>query len=209
MKYQFTAAEVEYLKANYPHRLTEDIAKEMNRTYYSVNYKAHKLGLRKTNAFFQSNWSGRINSATGSTTRFKKGSTPWNKGLSYIPVGCDKSWFQAGHKPWQTKQDGSITERVDAGRVYKYIRISECNWIPLHVKIWMDANGPVPEGYIVVFKNATLPDRERLDNLEMITRQENMERNRLTQWPPDLRETIKAVNKLKKAIKNEQKNHHE
>ena len=138
--------------------------------------------------------------------RYKKGQKPWNTGMKYSPIGCRKSQFPKGHKPVQTGYDGEIRERYDAGRLYRFIRISERNWIPLHVKNWMDVNGPVPSGFIVVFKNAAIPDRENIENLELISRQENMLRNTQYQWPPELRNAIKTLNKLKRQLNNHENN---
>jgi hypothetical protein len=72
-----------------------------------------------------------------------------------------------------------------------------------HRLIWEQAYGPMPKGTIIIFK-----DKNRrnfaLDNLEAITLKENMERNRMTKYPPELRNLIKLNNKLKKKLNEKQ-----
>lgn len=49
----------------------------------------------------------------------------------------------------------------------------------LHVVVWEEANGPVPKGMIVVFKDGDTMN-VTLENLEIITRQEAAARTRQT-----------------------------
>jgi hypothetical protein len=164
---------------------------------------ANGLGLKKSEAYMKSVNAGKFTGESGKQHRFKKGQTPWNKGQHYNPRNGGTR-FTEGHKPKNTKHDGAVTIRTDDGREYKYIRISEGNWMLLHVKNWIDANGPVPDGMIVVFKKPNIPDRENISNLELITRAENMKRNTWHQWPPELKNAIRTLNKLKKQL-NESK----
>jgi len=45
-------------------------------------------------------------------------------------------------------------------------------WVLEHRKVWHDANGPIPAGYIIHHKNGNLRDN-RLTNLECISRAEH------------------------------------
>jgi hypothetical protein len=198
----WTQEELKFLKARYPDSLSKDIAEALKRPLCSVYGKAYMLGLSKSESFISSDKSQRLTGCSGIKTRFVKGQKPWNKGIK-MPI-CDEAaryQYPKGHLPHNTKEDGCISERRDInGNVYKWIRVGLSKWVMLHVKNWVDANGPVPAGYVVVFKNAKIPDRENITNLELITRQELMSRNTLRQWPEDLQKTIKALNKLKKSI---------
>ncbi len=71
---------------------------------------------------------------------------------------------------------GSITERKSFDRMYKYIK-TDSGWKLLHHHRWAEANGSIPKGHLVAFKNGDHFDC-RLENLEMITRKEMMNRNR-------------------------------
>jgi hypothetical protein len=54
-----------------------------------------------------------------------------------------------------------------------------------------------------VFKNGDKLD-VRIENLEMITMQENMERNRLTKYSKELQDIIKLNNQLKSKLNEKQ-----
>ena len=65
--------------------------------------------------------------------------------------------------------------------------------------LWEEVNGPVPHGHIVVFCDKNAANIE-ISNLELITRAENMRRNTIHRYPSELKETIRQLGKLKKAI---------
>lgn len=206
MKPKFTEQEITIIKERYSTTLTRELAEQLGRSTYSVNYWAYKLGLKKTAEYLKSRSHDKFIQQS-MPHRFVKGQVPWNKGLSYH-VPNNRTRFRKGNKPHQTKYDGCISIRHDKDLAYKYIRISESKWVPLHQKIWTDANGPIPSGHMVVFKDRTLPDREKLENLELISTMENMKRNTKHNYPKELQEVIAAHNQLKKIL-NGKKNIHE
>jgi len=111
-------------------------------------------------------------------TEFKKGIIPWNtgrKGVHYSPA----TEFKKGHVPASMKYDGCISVRVKrtTGEKYKFIRISKNKWVQYHRYIWEKHYGKIPEGMIVRFKNGNSLD-VRIENLEMISKNENLIRNR-------------------------------
>jgi len=81
-------------------------------------------------------------------------------------------------KPFGTKYDGCISIRNNHKRkhYYKYIRISESNWVPLHRYIWEKANGKIPKDKVLIFINGDQMDC-RLENLKLISKAENAIRN--------------------------------
>lgn len=108
--------------------------------------------------------------------RYSKGSIPFNKGKSY-PLK-NSGQFQKGHIPKNHRPIGSI--RINNGRKdsYLYIKIAEPNkWNQLHRQIWEQKIGEIPEGNIIIFKDGNKMNYE-MSNLEMISRKQNMERNR-------------------------------
>jgi len=116
-------------------------------------------------------------------TRFAKGLNPWNAGRTDIRVS-PKSEFKKGHLPANTLFDGAISIRKDTktGRKYKYIRIALGKWELLQRKVWKDANGDIPKGYVVVLKDGDTINCE-LENLELISMADNARRNnKLSQW---------------------------
>ncbi len=110
--------------------------------------------------------------------RFKKGHISWNKGIKGLTIGGVQTQFKPGNEPHNTKHNGAISIRKDkSGRPYKYIRISKGNWELLHRFVWKKHNGEIPKGMLVVFKDGNSLNCS-IDNLELISRKENMQRNR-------------------------------
>lgn len=137
-----------------------------------------------------------------------KGDIPFNKGKKQVeymtPEAIERTKvtrFKKGQCPHNTYgNDGAISIRRDnTGRPYKFIRVSVGKWELLHRYLWMQANGAVPDGRIVVFKDGNTMNCD-VSNLELITLKENMSRNTLHQYPESLKKIIKLNNKLKKTI---------
>ena len=117
-----------------------------------------------------------------------------------------KTTFKKGNLPHNTLSDGAVTLRRDkTGISYYYYRISKAKWMPYHHKLWIDVHGEIPKGYIVVFKDRNTLNC-KLENLELITRRENMQRNSIQRYPNEIRQTIKTLTKLKKTINGKEQN---
>jgi len=114
-------------------------------------------------------------------TRFKKGQVPYTKGrriTEWMTPDGIKNYiqyqFKPGHIPHNTKHDGIIVMRskYSTGEKYLYIRLAIAKWMPLHRHIWTTANGPIPKGYILQFRDHN-PLNCDLDNLYMISRSDH------------------------------------
>jgi hypothetical protein len=193
---------------------TKQLAKELGISINRVYQKANKLKLKKSKEYLD-NWklSGRGRMIeNGKPHQYKVGHKTWNVGKNpkdYIsPENYQKMaacHFKKGGLPPNTKHDGAITLRNDkTGAKYYFIRISKANWIPYHVKIYQDAYGPIPKNHIIVFRDRNTLNVS-LDNLECISRIENMQRNSLHRLSPEIKQTIRILTKLKKTIRNGKK----
>lgn len=205
MRRPFTKNEIDYLMQHYPDDTGPEIASAIGRAVRSVYHKAHSLKLEKSEEFKRSHKSRLFTGIEGINYRFQKGNVPWSKGTKGIITGGIATQFKKGNLPKNTKYDGCITTRKsNHGKLYKWIRVSKGKWIMLHVKIWVDSHGDVPNGKIVVFKNGDTMDI-RAENLELISLAENMRRNTIQKYPEDLKKSIRALGKLKRLIneKNE------
>jgi len=174
--HHWTEEEDNYLRKHYKTRFSSDIAKDMGLTKYQVRNRLTNLKLKLPPKELEKRKSAH---------RFKKGQISHNKGKKMSQEQyerCKHTFFQKGNLPVNTLYDGAVTIRYDhanrrGGRHYKWIRISKANWVMLHVHIWEQEHGPVPEGHIIVFKDKDTMN-VKLENLMMLTLEENMDRNR-------------------------------
>lgn len=156
------------LRKLYPEFSNKELSEMLGRSVSTIQGWACKLGLKKSDIFYASKFS----------SRFKEGHVPVNKdikGTHFSPA----TEFKPGHVSANTKLAGSITVRNNyrRGTRYCYIKLPEDEWAMYHVHLWTQANGSVPAGHILVFK-----DKDSLNvvlkNIELITRKENARRNR-------------------------------
>ncbi len=210
MRRAWTEAECQLMRELYPELRAKDVAERLGRGVSQVHAKAKAMGLRKSDAFNASEWSGRAGNgrtiANSEAHRWKPGLLSWNKGKHYRPGGrAVEHQFKPGAMPHNWKpvgteivhETGYLTRKVrdDAprGRSYK-------NWRFVHILLWEEANGPLPAGHAVGFRNGDKTDL-RLDNLELVSRKELMRRNSIhTLLPPELVQVVQLNGALKRKI---------
>lgn len=208
----WTNAERAELIRRYPDELTSAIAAGMGRTEQQVYYAAHKMGLKKSPEFLASPASTQFRTGHA-PTQFKPGLVPWNKGLAgstgHHP-NTKRTQFKAGRKPEEARnyrpigsvrvtRDGYPERKVsDDPGIYPARR-----WVAVHRLAWESVNGPVPKGWIVVFRPGMAtadPDLITIDRVELITRAENMARNTIHARDEELRELSKLKYRLTRAV---------
>jgi hypothetical protein len=221
-KARWTRERIEQLSSLYPDNTAEVVGEIMGLSKSQVYNKAFALGLEKSEAFQQSDKSGRV--AKGrqdpgmATTQFKPGHRTWNAGHKGWQAGgrSTETQFKKGRKPEEsrnyvpigshrTSKDGYLERKVsDDPGVYPARR-----WVAVHRLVWEAANGPIPTGHIVVFKPGTAttnPEQITLDKLDCITRGENMRRNSFRTRNPELAGLYQlkgAINRQLNRIKRE------
>ena len=200
---------------HYPNMTTAAVAELAGINEGRVNNYAFRVGLRKSDEHRSREKvkAGERLKTLGSGTRFTPGRVPVNKGMKAVEYMkpdkieiLKKTQFKPGQLPHNTKppgQDESI--RVDkSGKSYYFIRLSLANWIPKHTYLWQLNYGKPPPGHVIAFKDGNTLNCE-LANLECISRAENLRRNRLSSYPPELTEARAALKKLKKIIHQQSK----
>ena len=199
MKRIWTDIEIEIIKSKYPFSPTEIIARELNRTLSQVYNTAYRIGLKKDINYLVSPFSGRMQKKDkrGLPTRFPKGYIPWNKGKKGLLIGGKETQFKKGHIPKNHKPVGSIRKNKD-GYIYKKVREPNI-WTQLHRYIWEKEHGIIPKTSLVQFKDKN-PENCELSNLYLSDRIKNMENNTIHRYPPELKFTIRTLNKLKRKI---------
>lgn len=197
----WTPEEEQLLRKRYADDLTEAIAKDLGCSVARVLAKANMMGLHKSDAYLAEHCRS-LDPSTGEAYRFQKGMTPWNKGMKGLQAGgrAKETQFGKGHMPHNWVPVG--TEQVRDGYLYRKVTDtrSRHDWKMVHVMLWEEHNGPIPEGFILCFHDG-IKSHITIDNLELITRAERMRRNTIHRYPPELKDAIRAVGKLKRTIK--------
>jgi len=201
MRIKFTESMLNTLKEKYPNTPTYLLAKELGIPINSVYNKALKNGLRKSEEYKNSPFSGRLRPGTniGGNTRFKKGHSTHNKGKKMNPETyskVSKTMFKKGNKPHNTKEIGRINLRRDKADIpYYFIKISDGIWQPLHRVIWQLHNGDIPENMKITFIDGNSLNCQ-INNLQMVSYADLMRKNSHINIPKELLEVIKLKNKL-------------
>lgn len=203
-KRAWSEPETRTLQDRYPHELTADIARDLGRSTSSVYQKAIGLGLRKTAQRISENARPLVESNAGQ--RFKPGQAPWNKGVKGLRLGSPETHFKPGEISGAAAQnmlpigtervtkDGIIMRKVAEGMGRRR------DWRPVHVLVWEEHNGPLPDGHAVIFADG---DRGNFapDNLLCLSRAELMRRNsRHTRYPPEINQLIQLRGVLSRKI---------
>lgn len=209
---KWTQAEQDAVAKFYSTTPTKVIAAAVGRSESSVYQLAQRLGLKKSAAYLSSPEAGRFDGTRGEACRFPKGHEPWNKGASFEPGGRSvETRFKPGSRPhtWQpvgsyrVTKDGTLQRKIgDApGNTSK-------RWRGVHELVWVEQNGPVPAGHIVVFKpgmRTADADLITADKVECISFAENMRRNTLHRYPKEIAHAIQMRGALNRRIRNVEK----
>ena len=151
----------EYIRSNHKGIGPKQMAQLLNDTF----------GTRYTNAQLKGYYANHdLNS--GLTGRFEKGHIPPNQGRKgYCAPGAEKGHFQAGHTPHNKTPIGTILVKHDG---YLWQKVGEgCrDWRQLSHILWEQANGPVPDGSRLIYKDGNKLNCT-LENLALVTLAEN------------------------------------
>lgn len=181
----------------YPCMKNIDIAKELGLKESSVAALAFKMKLRKDPAFLKE---------CCSKGYFNPGQIPVNKGLKQVdymsPDMIKRTMatrFKPGHRPLNSMPVGGETDKTKGG--YIKVKIAEPNvWRYKQRLIWEAANGPIPKGYNVQFKDGNRKNCD-ISNLYIISKHNQVNQNSIHRYPAEIKSAIMAAARLKKAIK--------
>jgi hypothetical protein len=195
----WTDVEIASLRSLYPNFKTADVATMIGRPVGQTYQKAHGLGLRKTDEYLASPAACRLRrgDGAGAEHRFKPGQAAWNKGARFVSGGRSvETQFKPGAAPHNTVPVGSLRVTKD-GTLRRKVSNDKGNsskrWRGVHELVWIDTNGPVPRGHIVVFKpgQASVELSEiTIDRVECITLADNMRRNTVHNYPPEIAKLV-------------------
>lgn len=199
LRRRWTDDEVAILRDLFPNHSTADVATMIGRSTTITGQKANKIGLRKSAEYLASPAAGRITAGDtrGLSGRIQPGQTPWNKGIKWDSGGRSaETRFMAGAQPHNARaigdtkvtKDGTLLRKISDAKGNSSLR-----WRGVHELVWIAANGPLPPKHIVVFKPGmatTVLEEITLDRLECISLAENMRRNTVHNYPPEIARLI-------------------
>ena len=203
---KWTKEEEELLRLYYPNSKPSKLSELLpGRTAIAIHNRACILKLRKSEEYFENE---------ENPGRFKKGHKTWTKGkkwVDYMPASsverCRTTQFKKGNKPCTYLPIG--TEIESSG--YVYVKVSDVpnvpkyvNWKLKHRMLWESVNGSIPEGCNIQFKDGNTKNIV-IDNLYMISRQEQMKVNGIMNVPEDTRRLMYAIRSLTRAINTREK----
>lgn len=221
--YQFwTAEQTEQLARLYPDMTTAELARQLGISERRINNKAQELGLKKSAAHLASPAAGRLRRGDnrGKATRFQKGHTTWNKGLTGLQIGGEATQFKPGTLNGRAAQlcQPLGTHRITKdGTLQRKISTAHCNnsqrWRSVHELVWIAAHGPVPAGHIVVFRpgmKTADPAAITLDKVECISFAENMRRNTVhNRYPKEIALVAQLRGAITRQINRRKENKHD
>lgn len=208
----WTPEQIELLRNHYPDTRSCELVGIVGRDIASIYAKASQLGLKKSAAFMASPASGRTTGRQGIGTRFTKGQESWNKGLHYMPGGRGaESRFKKGHKYNEESPLGALRVNADGyleRKTSMTVNPPARRWVAVHRLVWIEANGPLPDGHIVVFKPGTKttdPAEITPDKVELVSRAENMKRNSYHNYPKEIAQLIQLRGAIQRKINRRMK----
>lgn len=204
-RHVWSTAEIELLGKLYPATKTQDLAKRLGLTVAKVHSKANSLGLKKSRAYLSSAQSGRLRAGQGGATRFKQGNVAWNKGMKGLDIGGKETRFKKGHRGGRAAE---VYQPIGAERISKdgYLQRKinddlplQKRWRGVHILVWEEANGPLPAGHAVTFKDGNKQNIAP-DNLELRSRADLMRRNTYHNYGKDIAQLVQLKGAITRQI---------
>lgn len=191
--HKWSKEELEYLKEVAPGHSYEEIFKLMNDKFeYQFTLEQIKGAMNRNKI------------KTGLGGHFKKGSTPWNKGLKGY-MGANKTSFKKGQKPINYREVGS--ERINS-EGYIEVKVGDPRkWQLKHRYIWEKHHGEIQPGHTIIFldKDKTNTD---IENLACVSREELLiiNKNKLIKDDVELAKAGVNLSKLIASINKHERN---
>lgn len=206
-------AQLDVLRARYPHEKTESIAVDLGMTARGVYQKAAQLGLKKTQTYMESPDACRLRRGdnVGAAYRFKPGIQVWNKGMKGLHIGGEATQFKKGHLGGRA---ADVVQPIGAVRISKdgYLQRKINNdlpfqkrWRGVHILVWEEINGPLPAGHAICFKDGN-KQNVAIENLELVSRADLMRRNTYHQYGKEIAQVIQLKGQITRQINRRERN---
>lgn len=183
------------MRARYPHEPTAVVAKACGHPLSSVYQRACALGLRKTATYLDSPAACRLRRGdkvgAGPCSPGRMAETQFKKG-QYPAQRWDPEVYCIG--ALRITADGTLQIRLTADPHPR-------GWFSMARYVWKLHTGRWPRRDQLVRTRNGDPHDTRFDNLELLTRAENMKRNTIHNLPTELKGAIVVLGQLKRRIR--------
>jgi hypothetical protein len=214
-RHVWTDDELQALRQHYAGTQTNTLARRLGLSAEQVYRQASRLGLKKSEDFMASDRSGRIKRGRVDprmiASQFKAGLVPWNKGTNWVAGGRSvETRFKPGRKPEEARNYMPIgtTRMTKDGYLERKVTddpklVPARRWVAVHRLVWEAANGPVPDGHMVIFKpgmRTTVEADITPDRLECISRADNARRNHPRTKSPELARLVQLKGAITRQV---------
>jgi hypothetical protein len=206
----WTEKEVDVLRQHYPTTRAKDLLPLLpGRTVAQICDKANSSGIKKTPETIAETSRRAMENPNhgGRKCLFHSEQTPWNKGVPYVAGGRSaETRFKPGQKPrmWHPIGHERVTYEGYLQRKMADTGVTRRDYVNVHHLIWREAGNDIPPGHILIFRDGNKANFA-LENLELITRKENMRRNSVHNLPKELAELCQLKGALQRKINAKQK----
>ena len=191
--HKWSKEELEYLKEVAPGHSYEKIFKLMNDKF---EYQFSLEQIKGTMSRYK------IKNGLGG--HFKKGSTPWNKGLKGY-MGANKTSFKKGQRSINYREVGS--ERINS-EGYIEVKVGDPRkWQLKHRYIWEKHHGEIQPGHTIIFLDKDTTNTS-IENLACVSREELLiiNKNKLIKDDVELAKAGVNLSKLIASINKHERN---
>ncbi len=188
----------------YPSLSAPDIASRMGLQTKQIQYKAHKLGLKKSPEWIAERARRAMAdpSHPAHQTRFRRGNVPANKGKPHPAKGRSiETQFRAGNRPHSWHPIGYTRISKDGYRQRKTADtgVTRRDYVGLHHLVWRMHGGTIPASHALCFIDGD-PENLDINNLELVSRAELMARNTVHRLPKDVALAVQMIGALRRQI---------
>lgn len=195
------------LRARYIKYGTDGLTNILGRSEPAIYARARLLGLKRDRAWLSDAGKKLASNPASVAARFKKGDIPANKGKKMPTDLYDKlapTMFKPGHANSNHKPVGSERVNVDG---YVEIKVAEPRkWALKHRVIWEEANGPIPEGCNIQFRDGNRLN-VKIENLYIISRSDQLmkENSMYARYPKAMQDVIRLKGAINRQIRRKEK----
>ncbi|WP_319583909.1 HNH endonuclease [uncultured Pseudodesulfovibrio sp.] len=198
----FTEEQAEFIRKGYKSMSLAELTEAFNERFKDTKDILQIRGFTRNHSI-----------KSGRTGRFEKGQEVWNKGTKGV-MKPNSGNFKKGSIPANTlpmyteriNRDGFVEIKVPIANPYT---TAKTRFMHKQVWVWEQANGPVPEGYVIRFLDGDKTNCS-LDNLGLFSRAESLEMTRIgyTEAPEDVKPSVAALAKLSTKVRRVERKVH-